>query len=77
MTTSRQREWQKRKKAEGKCVVCGKIREHYAQHCDEHALAHRVLSRISKRRKVGAKPLAPLKNCGPKPRIPEQATDVQ
>ena len=31
---SRQRRWQIRKKLEGMCILCGKPRIHYAQHCD-------------------------------------------
>lgn len=32
---SRQREWQKRKLAEGKCKVCAKPRNRYACYCDD------------------------------------------
>lgn len=32
---SRQRRWQLKKKTEGKCIICGKPRQNYAQHCDE------------------------------------------
>jgi len=32
---SRQRRWQIKMKESGRCIICGKPREHYAQHCDE------------------------------------------
>lgn len=32
---SRQRRWQLQKVKDGKCKLCGKPREHYAQHCDK------------------------------------------
>lgn len=38
---SRQRRWQLRKRAEGKCVTCGRLREGgTAMHCAKHAVLH-------------------------------------
>lgn len=49
---SRQREWQKRKASEGKCVVCGKQRNLYACYCDE--CQSRAIE--NQRKRMGHKP---------------------
>lgn len=38
---SRQREWQKRMAAEGRCIICGE-RAVQAMYCEDHALARQV-----------------------------------
>jgi len=53
-TVSRQRIWQLRKYAEGKCVICG-AGATTAQHCDAHAQQARVLSRETARNRLGCK----------------------
>jgi hypothetical protein len=46
---SRQRAWQKRQHAAGRCIKCGQPRTGYAVYCDRHAAYDRARLR---RRKV-------------------------
>jgi hypothetical protein len=47
---SRQAEWQKRRKAEGKCIICGKPL-HNATYCLKHA----IMKREEQRKRLGSK----------------------
>lgn len=38
---SRQREWQKKQIEDGKCKICAKKRNTYAQYCDDHQAWYR------------------------------------
>jgi len=49
---TRQRLWQLRKRAQGRCQSCGKPRNHYALYCDKCALGRREYMR----KKRGSKP---------------------
>lgn len=71
---SRQREWQKRRAAEGKCEICGKVRNLYSRLCDEHAIKHRDHEREAARARrraagVSERPNS-IGNSGPKSRTP-------
>lgn len=49
---SRQQRWQLKKKAEGKCVICGQPRSPlYDYHCEKHAVAVRK----QQRKRMGCK----------------------
>lgn len=50
---SRQREWQKRKRAEGNCVICGKKRNHDKELCDKCHEARLERLREAYKRKRG------------------------
>lgn len=49
---SRQRAWQKKMVAEGRCDQCGKLRKHYPQRCDDC----QKIAIVLKRAKRGSKP---------------------
>lgn len=42
---NRQRRYQKKMQADGKCQVCGRECVHYKGRCDGHALQHREAQR--------------------------------
>ena len=44
---TRQRRWQRRKIAEGRCQICGRQRGIYADYCDECGIKTRLQKRQS------------------------------
>lgn len=50
---SRQRKWQLKKVAEGKCAICAKPLKHYKGLCDEHAVKARKSLRARNGFQVG------------------------
>ena len=63
---SKQREWQRRMIAEGKCMSCAAPRNLYAAYCDDCMCKKRILVRNARRRKNGIPLDAPVKNTRPR-----------
>lgn len=55
MAISRQRRWQLKKAAEGKCSICGKGEVYRGERCEEHYTAHVLHMREHMRQKLGCK----------------------
>jgi len=53
----KQLDWQRRRKREGRCVICGKPRNHYTSRCDACA----AKARVYMRRHLGCKAKKPSK----------------
>lgn len=49
VTMSRQRKYQKRMAAEGRCVLCGKPRDGNATHCERHRVQRNKREQLYRR----------------------------